>query len=98
MMLNADVRKGGGVGQMRTPAGRREGWYEKGSFFTDVLYERPPKHPLISAEFILGIMIVVYSGFQNGAQYSCKKIWCANISCTPRNLCLTYYCAQMIND
>jgi len=41
MMLNdADVRKGVGGGQMRTPADKGRG-YEKGSVFVDVLYGRP---------------------------------------------------------
>jgi len=41
-MLNADIRKGGGVDQMRTPADRGEvpEGVGKGVFFADVLYGR----------------------------------------------------------
>jgi len=40
MMLNADVRKGEGVGQMRTPADRGRG-YEKGSFLRTSFMDDP---------------------------------------------------------
>ena len=46
MMLNADVRKGEGVGQMRTPADRGR-WVGKWVIFADVFYGRPLKGLLL---------------------------------------------------